>query len=197
MKQIKALQDRKTTMRRKLRQLEADFSLKVDEKLKNVEFITCKNCKSRMDTRFRKKTLRCPICESSFLNQTDIAKREKLKTKIAEIDQKIANLATQNAKPIDKHAVIDEIKSLNRRGVDFNGIECATQNGVATIEFMFRAGKNDGIFYQSSKPDDDWPEFIGERDIDASMRARFGDAYQDVNDHEKGHFSVIMEGILK
>lgn len=70
------------TLQNSLYELEREFSASVETKLKSVEFIKCSHCKSKLDTRFRVKTLKCPVCDSSFLSKSDLKKRETLKTKV-------------------------------------------------------------------------------------------------------------------
>jgi Zn-finger nucleic acid-binding protein len=73
----------------KLYALQRAQSEGMNEKLKAVEFIKCPTCKSRLDTRFRQRTLKCPVCDGSFLSATELKKRATLDTKIKEVQAKI------------------------------------------------------------------------------------------------------------
>lgn len=183
---------------------------KARTKLNSVEFIKCTNCLSRMNTRFKSQTLRCPICDASFLSKSDLNRRAKLETKIKDLQQKLTDEVNRTSKVIDKDLVVQTIKSLKPKNpkqryhfmtgsyvssdyVDFQGTEVYN---VGTVTFNFRANKNDGFFYESNKEDDDWPDFIGQKMIDDAMRKAFGKDYQGVQDHEKGYFSVYVKGKL-
>lgn len=76
-----------------------DIRIQVDTKLKEVEFIKCGTCKSRLDTRFRTRTLKCPVCEGSFASTALQSRRTKLEQKIREVETKIKEAyATAQAK---------------------------------------------------------------------------------------------------
>lgn len=87
--QLVKLQVLKRGLESELQSLESEFWTKVDVKLKSVEFIKCSTCKSKLETRFRVKTLKCPVCNGSFLSATDLKRRDALRIKIANIQTKI------------------------------------------------------------------------------------------------------------
>ena len=72
-----------------LHAFDRELSSSVDTRLKSVEFIKCGACKSRLDTRFRVRTLRCPVCESSFASKTELKKRDTLKSKLKNAETKL------------------------------------------------------------------------------------------------------------
>lgn len=78
------------TLQDALHALERQLAESAESKLKAVEFIKCSTCKSRLDTRFRVKTLRCPVCDSSFLSKTEQKRRDGLKSKVKTAETKIA-----------------------------------------------------------------------------------------------------------
>ena len=83
------LRDAVRLSRETLQRFESALTESVESKLKSVEFIKCNGCKSRLDTRFRRKTLKCPVCESSFASKTDLKKRESLKSKVESAETKL------------------------------------------------------------------------------------------------------------
>lgn len=88
----------------KLRVIESEVATRVEEQLKSVEFVKCSTCKSKLDTRFRAKTLRCPVCNGSFASKSDLKRVLSMRTKIEDLTKKIsahrdALQAKANAKP--------------------------------------------------------------------------------------------------
>ncbi len=83
------LRDAVRLSRETLQRFESALTESVESKLKSVEFIKCNGCKSRLDTRFRRKTLKCPVCESSFASKTELKKRESLKSKVESAETKL------------------------------------------------------------------------------------------------------------
>lgn len=83
------LRDAVRLSRDTLQRFESALTESVETKLKTVEFIKCNGCKSRLDTRFRRKTLKCPVCESSFASKTELKKRESLKSKVESAETKL------------------------------------------------------------------------------------------------------------
>jgi hypothetical protein len=78
-----------TELQNKLNALERDLSTAIDQKLKSIEFVSCPTCRSRLDTRFRTKTLKCPVCDGSFVSKTDAKKRDALRAKLKDVQTKI------------------------------------------------------------------------------------------------------------
>jgi uncharacterized CHY-type Zn-finger protein len=85
-----------------LNNLNATISTDVGMRLKETEFIKCGNCKSRMDTRFRSRTLKCPICDASFATKTQQNKRISLNLRLDELSKKIAEKAKVLQEKADK-----------------------------------------------------------------------------------------------
>ncbi len=190
---ISALLKRKTKQLEKLNALNTIFQEKSRAKLKSVEFIKCTNCKSRLDTRFSSRRLDCPVCYTEFLSKTDFKRRGAIETIIADIDKQLKSLAKQTAKTFNQNAVIDAIKSLDTYA-KFNYAEIENRNGQIETELAFRS--HDEPFYNSgSIEDNDHPDFIGESMIDKLLTQLFKKSYDYVQNHEKGHFSVIMLGV--
>ena len=153
MKSINALQTKIQVENEKLRKLEAEFSDKISLKLKEIEFISCRHCKSRMDTRFRKHTLKCPICNGSFLSDSDLKKKQTIVSKIEALKANLKTKVEKNSKVLDKDAIVRAVKSTstfrdylrgNVSSIDFIDARAC---GVGEVEFQFSADKNDGILY--------------------------------------------------
>jgi len=190
---INSLLKRKTKQCEKLRVLESMLADIMRDKLKSVEFIKCNSCKSHMDTRFRSRTLKCPICASSLLSKTNLKRIEIIRLNIDDIDKQLKVLAKQTAKTFNQSAVIDAIKSLDICA-NFNYAETENRNGQIETELAFRS--HDEPFYNSgSIEDNDHPDFIGESIISNLLIKLFKKSYITICNHEKGHFSVIMSGV--
>lgn len=106
---LKKLQKQWRDLENSLRDLNSQLTTKIEIKLKSQEFITCGNCKSRMDTRFRNRTLKCPICDNSFLTKTDLKKRQTLTDKIEKKKEEIQN---EKKKIAEKFSSKAKIKTL-------------------------------------------------------------------------------------
>ena len=96
------LESKLETLSRILRNYDDSLSYLIENKLKSIEFIKCNACKSRLDTRFRTKNLTCPVCDASFLSQSQLNKRESIKTRIKELHVKIQNRAKVLQEKADK-----------------------------------------------------------------------------------------------
>ena len=88
---VEKLNAKAMELRRELVELNATIRSQVEAKLKAVEFIDCGTCKSRLDTRFRSRILKCPVCDGSFAKATMQAKRLKLEQKIRDIETKMSD----------------------------------------------------------------------------------------------------------
>ena len=86
---LNRLRETVATARRDLDAFERHLSMRIDAKLKSVEFVKCSHCKSRLETRFRVKTLLCPVCNASFATKTDQKNRARLKSKIESAETKL------------------------------------------------------------------------------------------------------------
>ena len=92
---LSKLRDARTALQKQLQDLERALTLSAETRLKSVEFIKCDGCKSRLDTRFRVKTLRCPVCDASFLSKTEQKRRQGLKSKLEIADKKVAEYSAK------------------------------------------------------------------------------------------------------
>ena len=88
-----------------LGKLKDELADKVKAKLKSVEFIKCTGCKSKLDTRFSSRTLRCPVCDGSFASTSDQKKILGIQDKLSSLETKIKeeyNDLQQKASESDK-----------------------------------------------------------------------------------------------
>ena len=90
--QISRLKSKRETLTSMLNNLHNQIINEVETKLKSVEFIKCGHCKSRLDTRFRVRTLKCPVCQGSFASKSKANKRQSLELRIEEINKKIQEI---------------------------------------------------------------------------------------------------------
>lgn len=94
-----------TAMENQLNAMEKQFTEQLTAKLKSVEFLTHKDCKSRVATKFifNHYRLACPVCNGSLLSASDQNKRAKLKAKIEELKKQIEEHTKQlTAKAAEK-----------------------------------------------------------------------------------------------
>lgn len=96
------LKTKRSIIEHMLYNLQSKTTSQVETKLKEVEFIKCDNCKSKLDTRFRTKTLRCPICDASFATKSQRNKRDRLNKQHQELNEKIQQRAKVLQEKADK-----------------------------------------------------------------------------------------------
>jgi len=101
---LKRLKEQRLKIEEEIRLLRTEKASHVESKLKAVEFIKCSHCKSQLDTRFRTRTLRCPICDGSFASNTYTNKEQSLNNKLALVNKKISDEAKVLQKKADKNS---------------------------------------------------------------------------------------------
>lgn len=104
------LRQQASDLRKKHRELNHTIREAVRARLKRVEFITCKTCKSRMDTRFVERGVQCPICNATFQTKTETKRLETIYAKIEKTSEKckeIAKVLQEKADKKDKNKKIE------------------------------------------------------------------------------------------